>query len=214
MTALKRFDEAEAAYIKGLNFRIAHPGSNLQLGNLKKMQNAKAPAALCYYFFLLLESSSSRSKDASSSLLGLMYPKVDSTKTGIIINIDEKAINEDNPMAPAELFFNLLSLDSDKLKSRQQRFVDDTNKFFDVVSELKANQSKAVSSKKKKKKKEVQPNFYFDTYVPFFSDLKAADHVEPFCYHIMKSTGDPEVTRWLSDNSVKMDRFFTWLKTR
>ncbi|MEI9919381.1 MAG: tetratricopeptide repeat protein [Bacteroidota bacterium] len=214
LAALKRFDDAENAYIKGLNIRISHPGSNLQLGNLNKMLNRKASAALCYYFFLLLENNSNRSKDAANSLLELMYPKTDSTQNVFTINIGATAIDAKNPMAPAELFLGLMSVDRDKSKSNQQRFVEDTDKFLGMLSELKENQAKAASSKKKKKKNDSEPNFYFDTYVPFFSDLRAADHLETFCYHIMKSTGDPEVTKWLADNKDKVDRFYTWLKTR
>jgi tetratricopeptide (TPR) repeat protein len=223
LATLKRFDEAENAYIKGLTFKLNHPGSNLQLGKLKDMENMKAPASLCYYFFLLLEPNTARSKDAAASLRKLLYGNpADTTNKGITINLSADAISDSNPLSSAELLFGLLGTtgnDIDKAtgtkRSSQQRFVNDTERYFGMLSELKDKQpSSSPDKKKKKKKEEGQPNFYFDTYVPFFSDLKKADHVEAFCYHIMKSMGDPEVDKWTTSNQDKLNRFYTWLKTR
>jgi tetratricopeptide (TPR) repeat protein len=220
LTALKRFDEAESAYIKGLGYRLNHPGSNLQLGKLKDMENAKAPAALCYYFFLLLEPNTARSKDAATNLRKLLYGNpADTSKKALTINISADALADDNPLSSAELFFGLLAATGEEIdktvgtkRTTQQRFVNDTDRYFGMLSELKAKQP--ASSGKKKKKGKSQPDFYFETYVPFFSDLKAADHVEAFCYHIMKNVGDPEVASWTSANEDKLNRFYTWLKTR
>lgn len=221
LTALKRYDEAENAYIKGLSYKLNHPGSNLQLGKLKDMENMKAPAALCYYFFLLLEPNTNRSKDAVTSLRRLLYGNTSDTAKAVTINLNADMMKDNNPLSSAELFFGLLGTTGSELdkatgtkRSAQQRFVNDTDRYFGMLSELKAKQPEPSTGKKKKKKDEPEPNFYFDTYVPFFADLKAADHVEAFCYHIMKNSGDPEVAKWTASNQDKVNRFYTWLKTR
>jgi len=221
LAALKRYDEAENAYIKGLSYRLNHPGSNLQLGKLKDFENQKAPASLCYYFFLLLEPNTARSKDAATSLRRLLYGNpADTVKKAITININASALEDGNPLSSAELFFGLLGTTGDEIdktvgkkSSAQERFVNDTDRYFGMLSELKTKQPEATG-KKKKKKGAGQPNFYFDTYVPFFTDLKAADHVEAFCYYIMKTIGDPQVDKWTKNNQEKLNRFYAWLKKR
>lgn len=229
LARLDRGEKAEEAYINALTYRFNHPGSHLQLANLKREQGIKAPAALAYYFFLLVESNTARSKEAANKLLTMIYgDPADSTKNNKTIIINAGSFGpRGNPsiLGSAELFFGLMGSVSDELDkatgtktTQQQRFVSDTYKFFGVLSELTENQRAASekSSKKKKKKKDNgdDTNFYLQQYVPFFVALRDAGHNEAFCYYIMKSTGDPEIQDWLVANQPKIDQFFAWLEKR
>lgn len=209
LTATEKLKEAEEAYIKALSNNFNHPGSHYQLGNLMYRQDSKAKAALCYYRFLMLENNTKRSKDVAQNLWKMMYGNQTKGKE-ITININSAALDNGSAMGAAELFFNFLGIDAgtDSTKAKltpQQRFVKDTDSYFELLIELKA---KEPSSKKQK-----ADDFYLDKYAVYFKDLKDAGFTEAMCNHIMKSKNDSEVENWLIFNKVLLDRYFLWVKS-
>jgi tetratricopeptide (TPR) repeat protein len=227
LMGLQRFDEAEKAYTNGLNLKINHPGSHLQLGNLNRIENKKATSALSFYFFLLLENNTSRSADAATKLLTMIYgDPADSTKNEKTIFINAETLGpKGNPsiLGSAELYFGMMGVASGEIdkqtgskRTQPQRFANDTHNFFQVLKELRENEAKEARSKKKKKKKSQGPesNFYLDHYVPFFTALNEAGHSEAFSYYVMNSLRLPEVDEWMKTNKDQMERFYTWVKTR
>jgi len=227
LTGLKRFDEAEKAYTSGLDLKINHPGSHLQLANLNRIQNKKAASALSSYFFLLLENNTARSKEAATNLLLMIYgDPADSTKTNKTIYINSETFGpkgKPSILGSAELYFGMMGVTSDEIdkqtgakRTQPQRFANDTYNFFQVLKELRENEAKEARSNKNKKKKNQEPesNFYLDRYVPLFTALNESGNTEAFAYYIMTSLQLAEVEEWKAANKDKMDRFYTWVKTR
>jgi len=217
LTKLSRYDEAEAAYINALTNNFTHPGSHLQLGNLKKSMGSRYSAALCYYFFLLIEPNSNRSKDAASDLFKVLYGKDSTSKKVIYITTDD--IMNPTPGFQAELHLGAIidiREQKDKIdnvtRTPQQALVADTKEFFKKIPEWR--KPLATTEKKKKKKQQSTADFYLDNYGTFFADIQAAGFTEPLCYYIMSGKDDPEVKSWLEANKETSEHFYTWLKTR
>lgn len=213
LAGLNRLDDAEWAFISALSNRFTHPGSHLQLANLERSRNKKAKAALGYYFFLLLENETERGKGAFRILQEFYFPNAkDSSKANTIyLTLPPKG---EERWSSVELFFNLIgpaSKERSQGESEQVKFVSATESFFKMLSESSGNQ---VTKKKKKRSGQPAADFWWDNYVPFFSDLLSAGHVEAFCYHIMKGQYPEEFERWQTSNKDQLDRFYLWLKTR
>lgn len=217
LAGLNRLDDAESAFISALSNRFTHPGSHLRLANLEQGQNKKSKAALGYYFFLLLENETERGKGAMRILQELYFPKPkDSTDANTIyLALPPKG---EESWSSVEVFFGLIgTITKEKnqalgtVESEQEKFVSATKSFFRILSE---SSGKQVAKKNNKKRDMPASDFWWDNYVPYFSDLLSAGHVEAFCYHIMKGQYPEEFERWQTSNKDQLDRFYLWLKTR
>jgi tetratricopeptide (TPR) repeat protein len=218
LAGLGRTEEAERAYMAALSNNFGHPGSHLQLGKLNKKENAKAKGSMSLYFFLMLENKTKRSLDASNALLTMIYGTESDTSKDKTIYLTLPGKNEDQSLSSAELYFGMMGavsgeVDKKVSRTRQQRFVEDTRNYFSVLTKTNDSDSKAGKKKKKKNIAAADGNFWRDTYVSFYKKLLDAGHVEAFCYHIMVSQNDPDVSSWIESNKDQMDRFYLWLKT-
>jgi len=215
---LGNLEEAEKALIKALDNNPNHPGSHLHLAKINLDKNQKSKAALGLFFFLMLENTSQRSEENAPVLKQLFYgqgQKKDSTRVITITLPDSK---KDSEWGSAELFFSFLGLASAEIdktlkgkntvRTEQQRFVSDSEKFFKTMDELRE------SKKKPKKKKSTETSdIWWDMYVPFFSEVVKNGHTEAFCYHVMASSEEQEIHNWLETNNEKLEYFYLWVNT-
>jgi tetratricopeptide (TPR) repeat protein len=213
---LGKIDDAEQALVKALGNNPNHPGSHLQLAKINLDKNLKSKAALGMFFFLMLENTSQRSEENAPVLKQLFYGqghKKDSARVFTITLPDSK---KDPEWASAELFFSFMGLasteidkvlkDKNSIRTEQQKFVSDSERFFNTMKELRDKK------KKPKKKKSVEStDIWWDLYVPFFSDVVKDNHIEAFCYHVMASSGDAEIQNWLEMNNEKLEYFYLWV---
>ena len=54
--------------------------------------------------------------------------------------------------------------------------------------------------------------FYWDYYVPYFTEMKDKNFVETFAYIAFASYDNPDVVKWLKTNKSSIDKFYDWSK--
>jgi hypothetical protein len=52
--------------------------------------------------------------------------------------------------------------------------------------------------------------FWGPFVMDYFDEVRAAGHLETLAYDVRRSSGDPDVQRWLSQHSDKVEAFRTW----
>ena len=58
--------------------------------------------------------------------------------------------------------------------------------------------------------KEVSGKFSAGMYVPFFKELVASGHMQPYCNFVLQTARDEAVTKWLAANPETLDKMFKW----
>jgi tetratricopeptide (TPR) repeat protein len=210
LAGVRRISEAEQSFKSALALNPNHPGSHLQLANLKMSKNENVSALCGLYFFLLLESEGPRAETNSKKLLSLLYPEKKGKENEWVINLSGKP-DKNDPITAAELGLTMIQISSGDLegknKTQQENLVKDTDSLLTLLGELNENNTK------RKKKKATTNEHLWNFYVPFFYELHKSGHTEAFSYHIMKSSQDESVQDWLAANNEKLQLFYLWLET-
>jgi tetratricopeptide (TPR) repeat protein len=208
--------DAEAAFEKALKNKTSHPDSNLRLALLKAGNGEKAPAIFGLYYFLLLENNTPRAKEALKTLLTLFYGSAAIEK----VNVDDNgtmSINippaweekEDGRDKSAELVIMMVagaSSGTNQAKSFEEKFIGDTQDLFGIVASLKYD----VNAKNKNDGTTSFSSFW-DVYVPYFNSLSQTEHMDAFCYHILKASDDPRISSLAEQHKHKLEFFHLWM---
>lgn len=194
---LKNYKEAETTIYNALKNKPSHASSHLLLGYIMHDQGHRVKSLLALYNFLLLEPKGKRAKTANELLDSLLKKGV--TKENEKTTTITLAMGDDSDeFRPAELMLSLLEaskdIESNKNKTENQIFVDNTKSFFSVLGELK------------KKNK----GFWWNFYVDFFYDMTNKKHNEAFANYIQQSKENTEVSNWLKSNNEKIEAFSKW----
>jgi hypothetical protein len=154
--------------------------------------------------FLVLEPKSERSASAYKTVLNVLQGgvSVDDKSGNINIMLEKSPKKDEGDFGAIDLGMGLSkasdSLEENKGKTKAQLAVEQLNTFLSILSELDQKENKS--------------KFVFVYYVPYFIELKKRNYVEPFYYYISRSSNDPEVEKWLSDNFRRVSEFLTWSK--
>ncbi len=191
---------AEENVIKAIELNPNHSSSHLMLANIHNQKGNSVQTLLSSHYFLLLEPNSQRSLEAYSMLQQNFGGNVSKDKEKPnTINI-LLSPNNDSQFGAAELMVSMLeaskSLEENEGKSDEEMFVENTDKFFKVLGELK-----------EKKNKEIWWTFY----TSFFYDLAKSEHLETYCKYITQ-IGNENSKKWIEDNNNALTEFDNWLK--
>lgn len=192
------YSKAEQAAINAIIAKPTHSSSHLVLANIMKAQGERVKALLPLYYFLLLEPTSKRSLVNLHFLQGMLDEGVEQ-KSNNTINITVPSFaSKDSVWGAAEMMISLLGASkySDKNKSQMEIFIETTESLFNILGELKKNNS----------------SLWWDLYVTKFYDLVQLKNNEAFSYYISQSTDSQEVNKWITDNPDKMKIFLDWMK--
>lgn len=196
------FENAEANVIKGIELNPNHSSSHLILANIHNQKGNSVQTLLSSHYFLFLEPNSQRSVDAYSMLqqnFGGNVSKDNDKPNTINILLSP---NNDSQFGAAELMVSMLeaskSLEENEGKNDDEMFVENTEKFFKVLGELK-----------KKKNNEIWWTFY----TTFFYDLAKSQHLEAYCKYITQ-IGNENSKKWLEENNDELNEFDKWLKKK
>lgn len=213
---LNQRDEAERALIKGASINLGHASSHLRLGYIQKDKGDRIRSLLCLYFFLMLEHDTERAADAYSQLTELFYKGVKrdhENPNNIIVNLSSDA---SGGFGSSELMLSMIaatSLEKNKDKNEFERFAADTQSFFQILGELKENESK--KKKGKKKGKEPTPSAdLWNYYVEFFYELSKAGFTEVLCYRAAVASNHEIPAKWVEANQEKIELFYLWLRNQ
>ena len=193
-------ENAEENVIKAIDLNPNHSSSHLMLANINNKKGNSVQTLLSSHYFLFLEPNSQRSLDAYSMLqqnFGGNVTKDNEKPNTINILLSS---NNDSQFGAAELMVSMLeaskSLEENEGKSDDEMFVENTEKFFKVLGELK-----------KKKNKEIWWTFY----TTFFYDLAKSEHLETYCRYITQ-IGNENSKKWIEENTNALNEFDKWLK--
>lgn len=194
-------ENAEKNAIKAIELNPNHSSSHLMLANIHNQNGNSVQTLLSTHYFLLLEPNSQRSLDAYSMLQQYFGGNVSKDKEKPnTINI-LLSPNNDSQFGVVELMVSMLeaskSLEKNKGKTEDEMFVENTEKFFKFLGELK-----------EKKNKEIWWTFY----AAFFYDLAKSGHLETYCKYITQ-IGNENSKKWIEENNKALNKFDKWLKT-
>ncbi len=197
---ISNLENAEENIIKAIELNPNHSSSHLILANIHNKKGNTVQTLLSSHFFLFLEPNSQRSLDAYSMLqqnFGGNVTKDNEKPNTINILLSS---NNDSQFGAAELMVSMLeaskALEENEGKSDDEMFVENTEKFFKVLGELK-----------KKKNKEIWWTFY----TTFFYDLAKSEHIETYCKYITQIDNENS-KKWLEENTIALNEFDKWLK--
>ena len=195
----KAVESLEEAIINNPN----HGSSHLLLGYIMKENGKKVQSILALHFFLFLEPNSGRTPGALTALkeqFGGNVKRKDDNNIDLFIDAD--ALKDKDPFSSAALMLSLMSANNEskknKNKSEMALFIENTDSFFSMLSELKENGS-------------GNDDIWWEFYVSFGEKLINSDHLETYCHYIRLSEGG-ETLEWLKNNSNKVEAFSTWLE--
>ncbi len=191
--------EIEKAYdsaINAISIKPTHASSHFILSQVMEKKGSRMKSMLPLYYFLLIEPNSKRSSAAYGTLKKYMDSGVSrESETNINVNIP---LSTDDEFSPAELMVSLSkasnTLEGNEGKSELELFAENNQSIFSILGELK------------KKKK----GFWWNFYVPFFSEIAKKDLTKVFSYYISQSEGENAIN-WLKDNGDQLEKFKVWI---
>lgn len=197
-------EEAKKNLKKAVYLNPNHPSSHLVLGQLFQTTRYKIPALFAVMRFLVLEPKSRRSSIGYKIFSELMGAGVtQKSPTEINITLDTGGKKDEGDFEALELTLALTKAagadEKEKHKSEVQLLVDQLNGQLAIVSDMEAKGDKS--------------KFTWRYYVPYFTELKKRNHVEPFVYYISQSSEMPGVTEWLQANPDRVIEFLNWSKS-
>ncbi|MCX2745313.1 tetratricopeptide repeat protein [Mangrovivirga sp. M17] len=197
---INELDNAEENIIKAIELNPSHSSSHLILASIHNEKGNTIQTLLASHYFLLLEPNSQRSPEGYAILQKRFGGNVTKDENEVkTINIMLSS-NDDSQMGAAELMVSMLeaskSLDENKGKTDDEMFVQNTEKFFKILGELR-----------EKKNKEIWWNFY----TPLFYEIAKSEHLEAYCKYITQS-GNENSKKWLLENPDQLKAFGDWLK--
>ncbi|WP_121666518.1 tetratricopeptide repeat protein [Mesonia aquimarina] len=194
------FENAEENVIKGIELNPNHSSSHLMLANIHNQKGNAVQTLLSSHYFLFLEPNSQRSLDAYSMLqqnFGGNVSKDNDKPNTINILLSP---NNDSQFGAAELMVSMLeaskSLEENEGKSDDEMFVENTEKFFKVLGELKNEKNKEI---------------WWTFYTVFFYELAKSEHLEVYCKYITQ-IGNENSKKWLEENTDALSKFDKWLR--
>ncbi|HEX8919934.1 MAG TPA: tetratricopeptide repeat protein [Pyrinomonadaceae bacterium] len=201
---LSKPDDARKALKQAIAYNPNHPSSHLFLSTIWREGGYKIPALLAASRFLVLEPGSRRSAAALKIVQEVMggSATVGSNPNQINIFVDMNAKKDEGDFGALDLVLGLGKAvgmtEENKNKTEMQLLVEQFSTTFAIMSEQ--------SDKGDKNK------FTWKHYVPYFSEMRQKNYVEPFVYYVHQSSGNEETQKWLANNKARVNEFLAWSK--
>ncbi len=205
---LKKYNEAAACYKSALQLNPLHASSNYQLGSLYQKSNRIA-SLLAYLTFVVCEPQSERSKQAYDAVQEIVYRNIskDGKNTTITLSPDFLNRSEKKQMpddfSTAELMFSLVG-SMDNAKGMDSLAKTAAGKFDFKLQMLIGSLSEGAKQ---------HSGFFWEHYVPFFSDLKKEGYTGVLS-NLLYFSKDAGAQSWMESNREKVDAFYKWWQSR
>lgn len=209
LSSVKKIDEALLCFQKSVSINPKHASSNNALARLMLSQDKNIPALLAFCRFLIIEPQGKRAKENLGYLQKIMKANVKQTaENAITINLDPKMLEsknengkvKENNFNSTDLILSMdAALDYDEKNSKKTEVEQFIRKFETICASLEET-------------KQDNHGFYWDYYVPFFTELNKKKLIEPFAYIAFASSGKPEISKWLETHKSEIDKFYEWNK--
>ncbi len=202
---MEKADDALAEYKKSLQYKPLHSSSNLYTAFLLQPSN-KIPSLLAYATFLAIESRSERAGEAMKRVEKILWGNTKTEGNNTTIYLDASLLgggknkNKEDDFSSVEMIF-MITAGSKELDSLGKTQAGKLSLRLQMLINL-------LSEQQKKNK-----GFYWEHYVPFFTEMKEKEMVETLAHLMYMKTGDEENQQWLNNNEAKMEAFYDWLKS-
>jgi Tfp pilus assembly protein PilF len=180
-----------------------HASSQNALGHLL-FSNNKIPSLMAFCRFLVLEPNSKRSAanlDNVQKIMNAHVAKTDEKNVTISIGsdmLDQNKKKQKNNFSQAEFMLALNSaLDNDSTnisKTEVEKFI---RKFSSLIEYFKEAEKDNYG-------------FYWDYYVPYFTDMNDKGLTEVFAYIAFTSSKNTAVDAWLESHNTEVAGFYKW----
>jgi len=200
-------EEAIADFQKSIKIRPDHASAHNALGIVLKLNDKRIPALLALCRFLVLEPMSQRAmqslNDVHLLLKGDAVKRDDNAiaitmkpegKKNSVLSINKK---KENNFRSTEVMLTMLSamdITENKHKSPTELLADKFEKLITYLSQNKKDNS----------------GFYWNYYVPYFSEMKEKKFIQTFAYIISASSDDPTIQNWLDIHKNEVNDFYNW----
>lgn len=210
LSSVKKYDEAILCFQKSVMLNPKHASSHNAIARLSNIDNKRIPSLLAFCRFLSIEPQSNRAKENLSSLQNIMKGNVEETgKKSVTINISPEMLGDttasgkpkENSFTSTDLILAMdAAMDFDKKNKKKTEVEQFIRKFETVCASLKET-------------KKDNYGFYWDYYVPYFTEMKDKNFLETFAYIAFASSDDPDTAKWLKAHKSETDKFFEWTKS-
>ncbi len=185
----EQFREAQNCFKESLRCNPYHASSHMQLGKLAARQKQYTRAMLSLETFLALEPASDRSNPILIYIENLSNNYIDTTQGSYIEPIDNNTTFEEidhyfkakivlTPRYPLPIDFNA-------------SLVKQTKMLMEVLPYTS-----------------TEEDFWIQMYFPFFKAIYKGNHLAPFLYTLLRSTGQEVVTKYNDKHEKELDAFY------
>ncbi|HEX4825123.1 MAG TPA: tetratricopeptide repeat protein [Candidatus Polarisedimenticolaceae bacterium] len=187
LEGLGRMDEAVAELEACLQHSPYDPALWRALGDALSVTGAPGRAFAAYVRALTLGSDDAHAKDIAASLWSVLFRGA-AGQTG---DAGEKAEAKGLALVAA-------------LRRDDKWAAQSDARFFAYALDTSLQLVSALHGKK------TQSEFWGPFILDYFDEVRAAGLMETLAYEVRRSSGDPDVARWLNQNTDKVERFRNW----
>lgn len=197
-------EAAMACFQRSVTLNPDHASSHNALARLLLSDNRKIPALLAFCRFLSLEPESKRSKPALTYIQKIMKGNVVVTgKNAVAIQI-----SPDNFIKSGKQMLNDFSSTELMLGMSSALAYDSVNRDKSEVEQFISEFGTICSSLKETEKDNY--GFYWDYYVPYFTEMNDKGLIKTFAYIIFSSSENSDVREWIKSHNTEIDDFNKW----
>lgn len=185
----KDYEKAADYFFRVLSFYPFHAGSHLNLGRIGMLSGRKSHAMMAFGMYLSINNN-------------------DNPRLVLLNNFLSNQITDDGSLKLSspngfekldQIIRSKIALDESFKTSVQFKVavVNQYEMFFSQLGTVKANSD----------------DRWMKHYLPVYTAIKEQNLIEPFIYHIVKSSDKEEVKKWLNKNEKTLNTFFANINT-
>ena len=187
----KFYAEAEKVLINSLIKNPFHSNSHFYLGCVNVAQGRLMPGVLCLSTALLMDANGDK---GHRFLINL-----ESAYNG---ELEKEIKTKDYPISETEYNSNFQEIEtlirSDFALNKKYKTKANLNYIVTKQSQLIFDQIKEING---------AISFYTNFYVPLFKGIADNDYVEDFCYYILQSADDKNISNWVKKKESRIKKF-------
>ncbi|MCW3785057.1 tetratricopeptide repeat protein [Plebeiibacterium sediminum] len=185
----EQFSNAQKCFQEALRCNPYHASSHMQLGKLAARQKQYTRAMLSLETFLALEPASNRSNPILIFIENLSNNYIDTTQGNFIDPIDNNSLfDEIDHYIRAKIVLTSrfpLSIDFNASLVKQTKMLMEVLPY-----------------------KSDEEDFWVQMYFPFFKAINEGNHLNPFLYTLLRSTGQEVVSKYNEKHEKELDAFY------
>jgi Tfp pilus assembly protein PilF len=207
LTGENKNEDAILCFQKAITLNPDHAASHYAIGKLLFSDNKRVPALLAFCRFLALAPEVTKSKEGLDYVQKIMkgdVPVNDKNSVTVHLSPDlNRSGTNDKEQKPNNFYTTdlILSVSAARNDDSSNQTITEIGRFI--------NRFGTVCNSLKETEKDNY-GFYWDYYVPYFTEMSDKDLVKTFAYIAFASSEDPAVSDWLKSHKTDVDNFYKW----